>query len=332
MTRLLLISLAIVALTLTTIIGDQRLWSADWPGSERRLVRLPHTEAELRAAHEQAAAFAAEMVPARRSFECLDGSEHVLVRVDDREIKLPCNRRGLIAMGSDMLQADQQRLPFFSGGIILDEVNAYFLSIQIRAAMSPTGAPYLVDRPLVALTKYAEANKTFPSTEIVDTSVRDIRSLGFLTRGEALPHDPPRTLAIAIRNLVAVSDPTGVDKIEPHYECVFMHAQVDPTGRALVTHAFGTTNSRTKLHRFTPIGTPKKLTDCAIQGSIFFTSYAFGGQYPTAKATRMVKLNTVTSIDVPQVDRWLAERGVQGDTWSHLPMVFDALIDGTLKP
>jgi hypothetical protein len=329
MKRTIRTSLLAIVLCLVGLFADNTASANGWPGAERRLTRLPHTEQELVAAHTQAASFAAIMVPPRRPFESHDGSEQALCHVGGNEVRIPCNRRGLIAMGSDMSPDDQKRLPFISGGIILDEVGAYFMSIQIRAATAPGGVPYLLDRPMIALAKYNDTTQTFPSTDIVDHSVRDIRSLGFLTRTDGGANDPPRTIAIAVRNMVAV-DSSPRSKVEPHYECMFMHARTDPSGRALITHSFGTTLGRTKLHHFTPIGTPKRLADCAIQGTIFFTDYAFGGQYPTAKATRNVKLNSVGSFDVPQIDRWLAARGIKGDTWDHLPLVFDAIIDGTL--
>lgn len=302
-----------------------------WPGAERRLERVPAAEADLRAAHEQAVAFSAQVVPAHRPFECLDGSEHLTVAATPVALRVACNRRSVLAMGSDMHPEDKKRLPFFSGKIILDEVNAYFLSVQIRAATSPSGVPYLLDRPQIVVTKYQDSAAALPSTEIVDVSVRDMRSLGFLTRSNTPATDPPRTMALAIRNIVADEAPSvAKPALVPKFEIVFVHARTDATGQTLVIHSFGTTHDRTKLHRFAPIGQPKQLSDCAIQGTIFFTDYALAGQYPTAKATRSVKLNGTQSFDVAQIDRWLKARGVQGDTWSQLPLVFDAIVDGQL--
>lgn len=323
--------LPLLLLTLLNVMATVAPAVEPWPGAERRLARVPTAEADLSAAHDQAAAFSAQVVPAHRPFECLDGTEHLTVPATPVALRVACNRSSVLAMGSDMHPADQKRLPFFSGKIILDEVNAYFLSVQIRAATSAMGVPYLLDRPQIVVTKYQDSAAALPSTEIVDVSVRDMRSLGFLTHSNAPNVDPPRTMAIAIRNIVT-DDPPSVAKpaLVARFEIVFVHARADATGQTLVIHAFGTTHDRTKLHRFAPIGQPKQLSDCAIQGAIFFTDYALAGQYPTAKATRSVKLNSTQSFDVAQIDRWLTARGVQGDTWSHLPLVFDAIVDGQL--
>lgn len=302
--------------------------AGEWIGAERRITRLVTDEDGVRAAHDAVEEFAAIVVPEDSKLEVHDPSEPTLEETTDGEQLLKCRRFGVFAMGSELAPADAKQLPFFSGGIIRNHIKAHFLSIQARVTSTPAGVPYILDRALVGVCKYDEREAISSSTELVDRSSRDIRSHGFLVEKTADGKvAPPRTLVISIRTTRAMTQPDGTDKLTPHYEYVFVHGRPNEKGDGLTLHGFGTTHFRTRLHCFTRQAVPAQLSDCAIQGTIVFTAFSYGGQLPKANATRKVRLNEVTACNVSRINEWLKERELSGDAWENLPRIFDAMLD-----
>jgi hypothetical protein len=310
-----------------TSVGISSAIAADWPGAERRITRLEHTEDGIRAAHEDVEDFHAIVVPEDSKVEVHVPSEPTLEETTDGELMLKCRRCGVFAMGSELSAADAKQLPFLSGGIIRNHIKDHFLSIQARIATNTAGIPYVLDRPLVGVCKYDDRDATASSTEIVDRSARDIRSHGFLVERTADGKlAPPRTLVISIRTTRATAQADGTDKLLPHYEYVFVHARKNEKGDVVTLHGFGTTHYRTRLHCFTRQAVPTQLSDCAIQGQIVFTSFSYGGQFPKANATRKVRLNEQTACNISRITEWLQEKKITGDAWDNLPLIFDAML------
>lgn len=314
---------------MATLVAGVTCVAGDWPGAERRVGRLEHTEDGIRTAHETVIDFPAVVLPEELQLQVDNPSEATAEPTTDGELMLKCRRWGVFAMGSELSAEDAKQLPYLSGSIIRSHVRNHFLSIQGRVATTDAGIPYVLDLPLVAVVKYNELEETSISTELVDRSTRDIRSHGLLIEKAADGSMvPPRTMAFSIRNTRAVAQADGTDQLVPHYEYMFIHGQPSADGKSLRLHGFGTTHYRTRIHCFTERTVPSQLSDCAIQGMITFTAYSYAGTVPKDKATRKVKLNERTACNISRLNEWLAERELTGDAWDHLPLIFDAMLDG----
>lgn len=304
--------------------------AAEWPGAERRILRLPKTDAESQTAHQEAEADAAILIAEDEKVEAVDRSEMLYFPIAKGEIEVACDRRSFITMGSQLLPEDQKKLPYFSGNTILNCVKRYYLSVQAMVARNPQGTLYLVDRARLAVAMYTDPAMTQESTELVENSAKEMRSLGMFTAASGAD-SPPRTLVILNRNVLAEPQPDGTEGLRPNYEFAFFHLHIDPKDATPAVHAFVTTGRRTRFHWLRQCSKPGKPEECAIEGTIFFTKYGYGGLVPLAKATRNVKLNEQAATEISQLNEWVTRRGLSGDAWDQLPVILDAVIAGELK-
>lgn len=325
---------------LSVLVVAMPLWShargAEIPAVVDAKVVIPRTEDDVRAAHDKAAAQAAIVIPADRPFELKDGEEPLTFDNSwtrrlrgDAEPKLRGDRRPVVAMGMQIAPDDQKQLPYFSSGIILDRVQKYFLCIQVRVVKDATGAAVLAERPVVAVVTFDDLKKTQASIELIDTSIRDIRSLGIITGAATAAVGKSQTLVLLNKAIVAVTDESGVETRRPSYEFILVHARPNAAG-TLDLHTFATSHQRQKLHYFQPFTVPKSAEECGILGTVFFTEYSLGGQSPTARATRNVKFLAARAAEKLQIDESLKRRKLDGDAWDNLPTVLDALVDDSL--
>jgi hypothetical protein len=92
-------------------------------------------------------------------------------------------------------------------------------------------------------------------------------------------------------------------------------------------HAFGTSDNRRRLHYLLPYRVPARLEDCGIQSTIYFTDYALGNLFPTARAARKVAIRDTASYEFDQLDQFAVAQGWGTTAWERIDLVLDAIID-----
>ena len=307
--------------------------SADGLTPPKRLTRVPVTQAECEAAFAEAATHTALLVPAGRPLEVTEPRENLHFHEPPKFGRLRVagpfvERLGVLAMGSEIAAVDQAKLPFFTGGMILESVRDYYMNVQVRLHRDDEGRPQLLDRAVVALAKYSHRGGAQASTECVDAALRDMRSLGIWHEATAGEHAfPSQTLVLLNRGAVVVPREGASELIQPQFEFILLQVTF-PAKERPQARVFVTTHERTRLHSLASYSQPGKLSECAIQGSILFTEYGVGGQLPKQKATRSVVLKAQGAAEVTQLDECVGKQKLTGDTWANLPQVFDALASG----
>jgi hypothetical protein len=360
MNKVSLLSLGAVVLAISLPTGLRALPPADvrvntpTPGGGVALDvgvvrRLPKTEAEVVAFHQAAEALAATAVPTGEPLEIPDFKHRVAYRVslpqDGRLVQqlltFDACRRSVLSAGAEMTPEDQRDLPFLSGSKILDIVNSYYLSVQVRVHRHEAdGVPHLYHVPFAAVTSYKDPHKAQEWTEMVRNSVREIRSLGLYVKPNvpATP-DQLRTLFIINRNYIVTggTPATGV-QTRPNYEFMIVRARPavavrgSDTAEQLELHTFVTSHARQNLNYLGIYRRPQQLSDCTIRSIICFTEFGFGNLYPTSRVSRRSTVNSRITLPWAELEQFVTHQGWSGDALDNLTELLDAMIDGRLVP
>jgi len=297
------------------------------------LRRLPHSEAEI------AAAFSASR---NASVQVAVGDPMELASFDQEtsydvtaaggkkeKARFQYARIPVFTYGLALTDADQQNLPAVSKGTILDRINDNYICMQIRVHRDMvTGAVYLYYKPFAAVGSYTlEGTQEF--TPLMEDSVRDCRGIGlFVKSGTPVTAEAFRTF-VAISKTMAVVDEDR-DALKPrereNYEFFIVRGR--PAGDSLELHAFATDEDRKVLNYVKPFAAPKNADDCSVKSTMLFTQYTVAKQSPSAKVVRFVSLNERHTFSMADLDKFVANAGLQGDALDNLTFVLDAIIDG----
>jgi hypothetical protein len=317
-----------------TVWADAPVWVT------KPIHHVPRTIAEVAAAHAQSNDACAQ-IPADAPLEIGDFASRIAYDVTPegkgqqpaRSCLYAASRRGALSFGLEMSKADQAKLPLLSSSIIMNHINGTYVSIQVRVHRElPDGQPYLHYRPLAAMGVYGKPLKSTSLEELVEESVANVRGLGlFVKPGQPLSAEALRTLVIANKCTVAKVDAaSGSTRLIPYYDLFFVRARVD--GDKIALHSFATKDELSKLCYVRPYESPDDSTECGVTSTIYFTKYAYAGQYPTAQAARACRYNSQAEFTMAELDRFAAASGWKGDALDNLTDLLDAIIDGRVKP
>ncbi|HEX4131142.1 MAG TPA: hypothetical protein VHZ24_13970 [Pirellulales bacterium] len=315
---------------------DARLALTDWTPPPVKLLRfVPRTESELAAAFSQASGNACEQIDTDEPLEITSFMPFLSSRaVESGGLPIPTSRRHVLSVGLDMQQRDQNNLPTLSRSLILDYLDEHYVSVQVQVQRDlETRELYLHHRPMALVARYRGPKLTQEFNEIVSAAVRDMRSLGLLTKSRTgLTPASLRTLVIVHKNNL-FDDQLGLGSARSHpsYELAFVRARAtDDRKESLELHAFATTEQRRQWHYLRPCFPPARPTDCSIRGSIVFTEFKYANLYPSASVTRRTTVKAKTSFTRGDLDRYLTSQGIAGDVFDNVNEVLDAMIDGKI--
>jgi hypothetical protein len=320
---------------------------ADVSPAPRAIERIPRTSKELDLAHETSDYACLQLpagvalAPARFETETSPGSVKLVgSSLGAAALPVDSGRWPAVSFGVRINKADQADLPRLTGGTILDRVNNYYVCLQVRVERaSPAGVPFLHYQPLAAVGEYGQEEKTEKFAALQQTAVANVRSLGlFVKSGGARQPDNLRTMVLSIKgSRVVAGDMSDPPRLEPSLEMIFVRMRVaqakagDKAPPAIEIHTFSTTDDLKRLVYVAPYVTPDKLEECGLTSTIRLTEYTFGGQYPSARATRGLKFRSRGEFDLAQLDAYARSAGMKGAALDNLTEVLDAVIDGRLK-
>lgn len=295
--------------------------------------QLPRTEAEVVDAHRAAEAMSCEQVGPGEALEIADFKHRPVYRLEISGQVVPTEfeacRRTFLSLGANMLPQDQARLPFLSGGRILDTVNGNYIAVQVRIHRhGPNGAPHLYYKPYAAVAWYNNKQRAQEYNDMVRNSVRDIRSLGLYVKpGADADAAALRTLVMLSRNQVVT---TPIDVAPPrtrsNYELGFVRAVPTAEGN-LTLHTFATTEQRRNLNYLGPYREPANVEQCSIKSFICFTDFGFGNIMPTARASRSSIVRSLTTWPLAQLDEY-SQKNWSSGAFDSLNELLDAIIAG----
>jgi len=308
----------------------------------RVLERIPRTVKELDAAHLKSP-YACEQLPAGvplapAKFQAATSAPTVTTN-SATPGELASGRWPALTFGVRMTAADQARLPRFTSGKIMDRVNKNYVSLQVRVDRAGAAeVPYLHYQPLAAVGAFAQAEQTEKFASLQQAAVQDVRSLGlFCKPDEPRTADNLRTLVLSTKGRRVVADDTAEPpNLEPSLELIFIRMRVpasttDAASAAVEIHAFITTHDLKQLVYLEPYETPAKPVDCALNSTIRLTDYSYGGQYPSARATRGIKYRERGRYETSALDAHARVAGLTSGALDNLTAVLDDVIDGRVK-
>lgn len=296
----------------------------------KAIAELPIEESAVMAAHDAAAKYRCEFIPPGEPLEFQGYHPYLLPQDSHRlegHVTSLATRRHAFSVGLGVLNVDRDKLPVVSKQQILNYLDAWQISFQVRIQKDPiTEALYLSHRPLACLVGYGNATVTGEPTEGLIDSLKNYRSLGlFLPEGEESTPKNLRTLVILHRGERA-EDEDAVDR-QAVYEYVFVRAR-ENRGGELELHPFGTSGGRTKIHYLRPAEKPAQSDDCSLKTWICFTSYTHGGLLPETSVSRTTTVNARSTFPVEALEQYAKSQKWEGGAWANLPRVLDAIIDG----
>ena len=298
----------------------------------RAISTLPFQATDIKAAHDRAGEYAAELLPEGEAFE-IKTFTPFLTKRDEVEASGrrtdTCTRRHAISVGLEVLNDDQKHLPVLSREQILSYLKSHFVTVQVRVYREPISrALYLGPRCLAATRAFVGSplSKSFSPT--VAGSLNNTRSLGLMLPGRAKPTPANlRTLVIAHKNEISPASRGAIAKTT--YELMFIRAHEAGPDR-LDLYAFATSDDRTLLHLVKSAEKPTIPADCSIRGAVHFTEYSHGGVYPTKAVTRRSTVSSLKSVTWAEADRFSRTR-FDRPVVEDIAPVLDAMISGDLK-
>ena len=297
-----------------------------------RIIRtLPQTEAEIRQAHENARRLDCELIPAGEPVT-LNDYKRFLTPWDSSAANAAANalytRREIVSIGFDMRDADRKQLPALSSNEIMKFLQSSYVSVQVRVEKDPLdGLEFLHPRPLATLAEFRGSRLTAPPREALANSLKNYRGLGmYLSSGETPSNESMRTLVLVHKSERKESDLSGLSRIEPHYEFIFVRASPDPD-KKLVLHTFVTSENRTQLHQLRESRPPAAPRLCTIQTMLAFTKFDFSGLNPTESVTTGSIVDDRAKYSLEKLNEFAASRGLTGTALENLPVILDAIIN-----
>jgi hypothetical protein len=298
----------------------------------RTIASLPQSSAELKALHDSAAGFAAELLPEEQPYE-IKSFVPYLTQNDERDAGQrrpdPCCRRHALSVGLEMLSDDQKQLPTLSGGQILAYLKDHFVSVQTRIYREPISRMlYLGTRCLAATRKFHGATLTQVFSPTVAESVSNMRSLGLLLPARTTPTPSNlRTLVLVHKNQLSV-DNKRANGGKTNYEYLFIRAHESGPDQ-LKLHAFATSDERTKFHWLKPAASPVIPADCSVRGAVHFTEYSHQGLYPKSAIIRRSLISAQRTFSWDAVEKY-AKTSFGQPAMESITQILDAVIAGKL--
>jgi hypothetical protein len=301
---------------------------------------IPRTNTEVAAAHQKADLNSCDYLPAGEAL-VINSFQAYLTARDKKEklkgIPNPSTRREVLTVGVEVAKEDVSKLPKISGSSIQDYLNSHYISFQLKIQKDPVkGALYLHHRPIAATATFGKAKITEDFVESVAGSVRELHSLGVYLPTKTPPTpENLRTVVLLHKHIAAEKNliRPGNDRIENHYEYLFIRARSNLAGNKLDIHVFATTEERRKLHYLRTGSNPTNPAGCTLKGEVFFTKFKPGGLEPAESAMRRQVVSAKSSYDMFELDSYTKSNlKNQGDALDNLNNTLDSIIDGKIKP
>jgi hypothetical protein len=321
---------------------------ADIVPTSRVIERIPRTSKELDVAHEKSndacvlLPAGEPLTPARFESDLKSGELKLAGGATGVGVLPPDSGRWpALSFGVTMNKDDKADLPRLSRRMILDKISSNYVCLQVRVERAPAGgAPFLHYQPIAAVGAYGHTERTEKFASLQQTAVANVRSLGlFVKPGEARQADNLRTLILTTKGKrVVAGDTSNPPQLEPSLEMIFVRLRIAPAKAgstappAVEIHTFSTTDDLKRLVYVDPYTAPERFDACGMTSTIRLTEFAYGGHYPSARATRGLKFQSRGHFEMAELDAYARDAHLKGGALDHLTDVLDAVIDGRLKP
>ena len=303
------------------------------------ITTLPRSSNEIKALHDAAGNYAAELLPEDQPYEITTFVPY-LTKTDELEAKEKkrrldtCTRRHALSVGLEMTNDDQKQLPTLSGGQILSYLKKHFVSIQARVYRDPiTKTLYLGSRCLASTRMFHGATMTQAFSPTVAESVNNMRSLGLLVPS-GTPKTPSnlRTLVLVHKNQLS-QEGTRNAAGKTNYEYLFIRGRDvsgSDEGKRLELNAFATSDERTKFHWLKSAASPSAPSECSVRGAVHFTEYSHQGLYPKSAVIRRSLITSHKTFAWDDLERQSRELFGQS-VLDCVPQIIDAILSDKIK-
>lgn len=294
--------------------------------------RLPETDDEIRSVYRRRGRYTARLIPQGQPLELKAFTQSMLgVRVNGKDAMNPFARRHVLSVGIKVSPSDRSSLPRLSGRMITGYLDTHFVSVQARVVKDPvTRKQYLGPEPIAVMGRFGGPSISDPMEVAVQNSISQLRGVGLLMKegDEDIPENR-RTLVMVHRYPYAPSGPATSAKMR--HELMFVRARESERGGELVLHAFSTSGNRSHLTYHGKTRRPRRMTDCDVQASVFFSDYSHASLVPTKGISRVSKSFGKLRYTIEAVDASLKNRDPNASFWTDATQALDNIIEGGRK-
>lgn len=290
--------------------------------------RLPETDDEMKSVYRRRRRYTARLIPQGQPLELGSFTQSMLgVRVEGKDAMNPFGRRHVLSVGIKVAPSDRSSLPRLSGRIINGYLDTHFVSVQARIVKDPvTRTQYLGPEPIAATGRFGGPSISDPMEIAVQNSISQLRGIGLLMKeGDEDTPENRRTLVMIHRYLYAPSGPATTADLR--YELMFVRARETDRGE-LDLHAFSTSGNRSHLNYHGKTRRPRRMTDCDIQASVFFSEYSHASLVPTKGISRTSKSYGKLRYTIDALDASLKSADPNTSFWTDATLALDNIIDG----
>ena len=291
--------------------------------------RLPETEEEIMSVYRRRGRYRARLIPQGQPLELNSFTQSMPgVYINGKDEMNPFGRQHVLSVGIKVSSSDRSSLPRLSGGMINGYLDTHFVSVQARVVKDPVNRKqYLGPEPIAVTGRFGGPSISDPMEIAVQNSISQLRGIGLLMKeGDEDTPENRRTLVMIHRYPFA---PAGsAESAEMRHELMFVRARETDRGE-LDLHAFSTSGNRTQLHYHGRTRRPRRMTDCDIQASVFFSEYSHASLVPTKGISRESKAQGKVRYSIEALDESLKGSDPDASFWTHATQALDSMIDGS---
>jgi hypothetical protein len=293
--------------------------------------RLPETEKEIKSVYRRRARYKARLIPQGQPLELRSFTQGMLgVHINGKDAANPFARRHVLSVGIKVSSSDRSSLPRLSGRIITGYLDTHFVSVQARIVKDVVSRKqYLGPEPIAVTGRFGGPSISDPMEIAVQNSISQLRGIGLLMQeGDEDVPENRRTLVMIHRYPFAPSGPA--ETAENRHELMFVRARETEHGE-LDLHAFSTSGNRSHLNYHGRTRRPRRMKDCDVQASVFFSEYSHASLVPTKGISRVWKATSKVRYSIESVDASLKSTDPDATFWTHATQALDDIIDGNRR-
>jgi hypothetical protein len=293
--------------------------------------RLPETEDEIKSVYRRRRRYSARLIPPGQPLEVSSFTRSMPgVRISGKDAENPARRCHTLSVGITVASSDRSSLPRLSGRVITSYLDSHFISVQSRIVRDPvTRKQYLSPEPIAATGKYGGPSISGSMEAAVQDSISQLRGIGLLMKegDEDIPENR-RTLVMIHR--FPYSPAGSADTAEMQHELMFVRARENDRG-GLDLHAFSTSGNRTRLNYYGKTRRPRRMSDCNVRASVFFSEYSHASLVPTKGIVRVSEARGKLRYTIEALDASLKSLNPDASFWTDATAALDGIIDGSRR-